>query len=84
MRHLKYKALRDKRFKDRLENNLKEIFSRYEVVDWTDLREDTCYAYKILLHANRPILDDDRELMDALGNTRYDLRFYVSILERYY
>ena len=39
--------------------------------------------YTILLHKNQPILDDDVDLLLALGGRRLDLEFYFSLLENY-
>jgi len=55
----------------------------YAVVDWTD-EDACCYEFKILLHKNQNILDDDRTLIEVLGGVRYDLRVFISVLEPYY
>lgn len=57
--------------------------SHYAVIDWTD-RDACCYEFKILLHKNQAILDDDTKLIKVLGGTRYDLRVFISVLEPYY
>jgi len=40
--------------------------------------------YSILLHKNQPLLDDDEELLIALGGRRIDVEFYISLLGDYY
>jgi hypothetical protein len=40
--------------------------------------------YSVLLHENQPLLDDDEELLIALGGRRLDVEFYVSLLGDYY
>ena len=62
---------------------LKSVSENYAVVDFTD-EEACCYEYFILLHKNQDILDDDIELMKVLNGLRYDLRIFVSILDKYY
>lgn len=63
---------------------LQSVFPRYVVVDWTNLEDANCYEYKILLHRDQPILDDDVQLIRTLGGNRTDLRLFVSILDKYY
>ncbi len=67
-----------------IENKLRIIFKDYVVSDWTDLKNYNCYEYRILLHKNQPILDDDINLMTMLKNERLDLFIFISILEKYY
>lgn len=67
-----------------IEDNLRTIFKDYIVFDWTDLKNYNCYEYRILLHKNQPILDDDIKLITMLKNERLDLFIFVSILEKYY
>ncbi len=62
---------------------LKNISKDYAVVDFTD-EEACCYEYFILLHKNQDILDNDTELMKALNGLRYDLKIFISILDKYY
>ncbi|MDD3404167.1 MAG: hypothetical protein PHQ72_12560 [Hespellia sp.] len=62
---------------------LRQIAEGYEVVDWTD-DESCCYEYKILLHENVSIMDDDKVLIENLDGTRRDLRIFISVLEPYY
>jgi hypothetical protein len=61
-----------------------EIFSGYEVVDWTDLDLYNDYEYRVLLHRNQQILDDDTDLMLALGGRRLDLFLFISAFSNYY
>lgn len=74
----------DKEHRKYLEDNLKNIFEGYEVADWTELEQYNAYEYRILTHKEQNILDDDVELMKALGYKRYDLFLFISVLERYY
>ena len=74
---------KDKLFQEIVLKKLSKIFNSYAVVDWTE-EESFCYEYKILLHENQPILDDDIELMKALHGERNDLWVFVSILAPYY
>ena len=67
-----------------IEDNLRTIFKDYIVFDWTDLKNYNCYEYRILLHKNQPILDDDIKLITMLKNERLDLFIFISILEKYY
>jgi hypothetical protein len=71
-------------FKNHLKMKLKEIYSEYAIIDWTDLPNSNCYEYKILMNKNQQILDDDVELIHALGGRRRDLRLFISILSPYY
>ena len=77
-------AYRNLEYKYYIENNLKNIFKDYIVSDWTDLKNYNCYEYRILLHKNQSILDDDIELITALNNERLDLFIFISVLEKYY
>lgn len=74
----------NKKLKTDLEKSIQELFEEYAVVDWTDLPDSNCYEFKILMHKNQPILDDDLELLQYLGWTRLDLRVFISILNKYY
>jgi hypothetical protein len=40
--------------------------------------------YTVLLHKNHPLLDDDVDLILALGGKRLDLELYFSLLGEYY
>jgi hypothetical protein len=62
---------------------ISEILEGYAVVDWED-PEACCYEFKVLLHKGQDLLDDDVKLIEALGNTRYDLNVFVSIIGPYY
>lgn len=64
--------------------SIRKIFEKYEVLEWINFEDCNCFEYIILLHKNQPILDDDIELMQALGGTRVDLHLYISLLEKYY
>ena len=77
-------ALENIEYKHYLEEKLKIIFKNFIVSDWTDLTAYNCYEYRVLLHKNQSILDDDIELMSILKNERLDLFIFVSILEKYY
>lgn len=55
----------------------------YAIVDWND-EDACCYEFKILLHKNQNIMDDDKRLIEKLGGTRNDLRVFISVLEPYY
>ena len=67
-------ALENIEYKHYLEEKLKIIFKNFIVSDWTDLTAYNCYEYRVLLHKNQSILDDER----------LDLFIFVSILEKYY
>ncbi|MEL7633485.1 MULTISPECIES: hypothetical protein [Sporomusa] len=67
-----------------LNGQLIKLFDGYEVIIWTDLENYNDYEYRILLHRNQPILDDDIELIQALGGERLDLLLFVSILNNYF
>ena len=84
---LEKKKLRELKIKNKDGNNilkLLEYLSKdYVVIDWTD-KESCCYEYKILLHKNQKILDDDIELQKELKGLRYDLRIFISVLAPYF
>ncbi|KMZ54869.1 hypothetical protein [Dorea sp. D27] len=67
-------------YRKELYESLCAICKGYSVVDWTEEKAG-CYEFKILLHKNQGILDDDIELIQRLGNQRYDIRVFVSALE---
>ncbi len=69
--------------RDKIFQDLTEIAAEYEVIDWTDV-ESRCLEYKILLHKNQHLLDDDKELIKKLGGIRNDLRVFISIIDSYY
>ena len=56
----------------------------YEIIDWTDLSSSFCYEFRILLHKNVKILDDDIKLIKMLKGKRLDILLYVSILSNYF
>lgn len=60
------------------------IFDNCEVVQWTDFETGDCYQYKVLLHENHDLMDDDVELILSLGGERKDLRIYISVLGKFY
>ena len=68
----------------KLEKKLNKIFEQYCVVDWTDYDDLKCLEYKILMHKNQKILDDDIELMEELHCSRKDMVLFISLLEKYY
>lgn len=72
------------KFKKDIEESLQTVYKDYAVVDWTDIPHSNCYEFKILMHKNQPILDDDIELIRYLGWKRLDLRVFISILNKYY
>jgi len=72
------------KFKKDLEESLQTVYKDYAVIDWTDIPNSNCYEFKILVHKNQPILDDDIELIRYLGWKRLDLRIFISILNKYY
>ncbi len=78
----KIKNKKDSKQKEIL-RDIQNIVSGYEVIDWTD-DESCCYEYKILLHKDKTILDDDKTLIKSLNGKRYDLRIFISILEPCY
>ena len=63
-----------------IKDNLKE----YHVKSWTDMEDFKCFEYRILLHENHPIMDDDIELIKSLGGERRDLFVFVSALTKKY
>lgn len=81
---LRQRHLDDPTFGRYLLQILHAVFQGYVVVDWTNLQAANCYEYFILLHKDQPILDDDLQLIKALGGKRTDLRLFVSILAKYY
>ena len=77
-------AYNDLKYKQYLEKKLEKIFKGFAVRDWTDLESYNCYEYRILLHKNQEICDDDTDLIICLGNERSDIFLFISILEKYY
>ena len=55
---------------------LSALAPEFAMKDWTDA-SSCCVEYKWLLHENQPLLDDDTELMAALGGLRRDLYLFV-------
>ncbi len=51
--------------------------------DFTD-EEFPGLTFKVLLHKNQDILDDDRELIEALGGVKYELIIYISMISPFY
>ncbi|MCI8340614.1 MAG: hypothetical protein HFJ73_03350 [Eggerthellaceae bacterium] len=73
------------KWRDCLYRALVEALPRLEVIDYTDDDGDACcVGYRILLHPDQPLLDNDRELLEALGNVRYDLEVYCSMLAPFF
>lgn len=68
----------------RIYEMLCDIFKGYKILNWTDLDSYNCYEFRILLHKNQPILDDDIDLVEMLGGKRLDLHLHISILEKCY
>jgi hypothetical protein len=64
--------------------SVKTIFSKFKVVNWTEVETFNCYEYRILLHENQSILDDDTDLMKVLKGRKMDLFLFISVLGRYY
>jgi hypothetical protein len=81
MLKIRDKHLIDNSKKESLWEKLTNVLKEYCVVDWTDLKSNNCYEYRILLHKNQPILDDDNELIKALNGKRQDLFLFISILD---
>ncbi|MGX7263942.1 hypothetical protein [Enterococcus crotali] len=82
-RETKINKSRNSDTKEQLLVALRKIFSEYNVIDMVD-EESCCYEFDILLKKNQPILDNDRQLIEKLGNTRYDIRIFFSCLGDYY
>ncbi|WP_391202752.1 hypothetical protein [Psychrobacillus sp. L4] len=64
--------------------SIQKLFNNYAVVDWTDPIDSNCFEFRVLMHRNQTILDDDIELIRLLGWKRLDLRIFISILNPYY
>jgi hypothetical protein len=62
---------------------ISEVLDGYAVVDWED-EDACCYELTALLHKNQSILDNDIRLIEALGNTRYDLCIFISVIGPYF
>ena len=62
---------------------LRTVFPHYYVQRWDNMTYP-CLQFSILLHKDQPILDDDVELMDALGGKRYNLDVFISRISNYY
>ncbi|MBO8173203.1 MAG: hypothetical protein H0Z33_15100 [Bacillaceae bacterium] len=80
----KKEYMNNKLLKYRFNKPLINLFKGYEVINRTDFESSNCYEYRILLHKNQKILDDDIELMNHLNGKRVDLFIFISILEKYY
>lgn len=72
-----------KKYFNKLFNGIKKAAQGYHVKDFTD-EEFPGLAFKVLLHENQDILDDDRELIEALGGTKYELEVYVSMISPFF
>jgi len=81
---LRMKKINDKKFhKKNLYKRFKKILKGYTIIDWTD-EEACCLEFKVLLHKNIDILDDDILLIEKLNGERNDLHIFISVLEPYY
>lgn len=78
------RAKNNQPYENELYAKLSKIFSYYAVTRWTDVEEYDCYQYKILLHRNQEVLDDDVELIGVLGGLKRELRIYFSTLDNFY
>ncbi|WP_028778563.1 hypothetical protein [Shimazuella kribbensis] len=67
----------------KLKQVLQNEFVEYEILDCSNLPEQNCFEFKILLHPNQSVLDDDVELMSKLGGLRRDIYQFTSILGKY-
>lgn len=65
-------------------NKLCNRFPQYEVVNWSDVLSNNCFEYRILLHENQDIMDDDIELISTLNGHRFDLMLFISFISDYY
>jgi len=69
---------------------IKSAFPENHINVWTSMHDDEDYEdypslhFSVLMHKNRPILDDDTELLEALNGKRLDFEIYISILDKYY
>ncbi|GGG75083.1 hypothetical protein [Paenibacillus radicis (ex Gao et al. 2016)] len=63
---------------------IQRTLPNYAVVDWTNLAEYNCMQFKVLILENQKIIDDDIQLIQALGGSRIDLMLYVSVLGDFY
>jgi hypothetical protein len=68
--------------KDSLVLEISQVLEGYPVLGWVD-DESCCYEFIVLLHKNQDILDNDIQLIKELGNTRYDLELFISVLGPY-
>ena len=86
--YLRLLAIKNRHIKNntvmKIKNELDRSFKEYEVINWTDLKMYNCFEFRILLHKDQKILDDDIELIKALSNTRKDLHLFISGLDNYY
>lgn len=65
-------------------NALKEMLPEYAVKDWTCFEEYNDIEIKILLHKGLSYLDDDTELLKAVGGKQRELMLFISPLGQYY
>jgi hypothetical protein len=65
-------------------NEIQNKIPEFSVVDWTDLIDSRCYEFEILLTKGQDILDNDEELLNALGGIRRDMRVFISRIINYY
>lgn len=84
------KVIADKALCKKMEQEYYELisglFPQYYVGRRTGKVERTYPSvhFSVLLHENQPILDDDVELMEALGGRRFDLEIFISRISNYY
>lgn len=86
---LLYKELREKNKRDKeyikaIEYKLREIFKDYAFTNYVDWNDFKCIEFKINMHKNVPLLDDDIELIKFLGGKQRELYIFISILAKYY
>lgn len=67
-----------------IEYKLRDIFIDYAFVNYTDWDDFKCIEFKINMHKNIPLLDDDIKLIKFLGGKQRELYIDISILEKYY
>ncbi|SHF14246.1 hypothetical protein SAMN05444392_10898 [Seinonella peptonophila] len=81
---LSQENLENKDIQSQLEMGIRKAFANFAYLDWTNALEYNGYEYRILLHENQPLLDDDIELIRVLGGKRRDLNVFISFLGKYY
>lgn len=66
------------------EDILNRVYPSFNVIDWTNYEETSCIEFKVLLKDNQDTMDDDIELIKAIGGKRLDLCVYVSCLAPFF